>query len=218
MPGASAQTPSEGRRRGRPRTGVREATLTAAIEVLAEAGAAGFSTKAVAARAGVSEASIFYHFDDRLGLLEAVIFAQVGGYQELINELMGDRRPATVQAGVRTILEFLEDYFVRLLPGMSAMQSDPQMLTDFRERRSLELDRGPHRAIVPVQQYLRFEQAAGRVDADADLPVVATFLVGSALQRAQLRRFGGRPRSLPSNRQLGKQLIRLLGGDEVRAD
>ena len=46
--------------------------------------------------------------------------------------------------------------------------------------------------------------------ADADLLVVATFAVGSALQRAQLRRFGGRARSLPSNRQLTRQLVRLL--------
>ncbi|HEY9293087.1 MAG TPA: TetR/AcrR family transcriptional regulator [Microlunatus sp.] len=212
MTGATSPTGSRGR--GRPRTGVREAVLAAATALLAEAGAAGFTTKAVAARAGVSEASIFYHFDDRLGLLEAVIFAQVGGYQELINELTGDRRPATLEAGLRTMLDFLEAYFVRLLPGMTAMQADPQTLADFRER-SKELDLGPHRAVVPVQQYLRWEQAAGRVSADADLPVVATFLVGSALQRAQLQRFGGRPRSLPSNRQLGKQLLRLLAVEGV---
>lgn len=198
-----------GRRRGRPRTGVRESVLATASALLDETGAAGFTTKAVAARAGVAESSIFYHFGDRLGLLQEVIFAEVGGYKQLIDGMMADPDPAGIEVGLRRILDYLEDYFERLLPGMTTLQADPQTLATFRER-SQDLDLGPHRAVGLLREYLRFERVAGRVAADADLLVVATFAVGSALQRAQLRRFGGRARSLPSNRQLTRQLVRLL--------
>ena len=69
-------------RRGRPSTGVKEAVLKATEEVLGEAGLA-LSTKEIARRAGVAESSIFYHFGDRLGLLQAVIGLHLPVFAEL---------------------------------------------------------------------------------------------------------------------------------------
>ncbi|MCL2418084.1 MAG: TetR/AcrR family transcriptional regulator, partial [Conexibacteraceae bacterium] len=60
------------RRRGRPPSGGREAILDATLAVLREDGIANLTSRAVAARAGVSDASVYYHFRDRAGLLQAV--------------------------------------------------------------------------------------------------------------------------------------------------
>jgi AcrR family transcriptional regulator len=180
--------------------------IAAAASVLSELGVVGFTTKAVARRAGVAESSIFYHFSDRAGLLQEIIFAEVGGYHAMAQELITDDVPPST--GIPRLLEFLEDYYLRILPGMSAMQADPQTLADFRGH-GQRYDLGPHRAVGPVQSYLEGQQRAGRVAADADLPSIALFIVGSAFQRALARRFGS-PRSLPSGPQISDQLLRLL--------
>lgn len=78
-------------RRGRPSTGVREAVLQSTQEVLGEAGIA-LSTKEIARRAGVAESSIFYHFGDRLGLLQAVIGLHLPVFSDA-TVVLGGRKP-----------------------------------------------------------------------------------------------------------------------------
>ena len=71
--GLPAGEPSQApRRRGRPSAGGREAILEAALTLLRERGIARVTSREVAALAGVSEASVFYHYKDRAGLLQAV--------------------------------------------------------------------------------------------------------------------------------------------------
>ena len=60
------------KRRGRPPAGGREAILAAALQVIRERGIARLTAREVASLAGVSEASVFYHYKDRFGLLQAV--------------------------------------------------------------------------------------------------------------------------------------------------
>lgn len=203
---------SEQRRgRGRPRTGVRESVVAAAAALLAEVGVVGFTTKAVAARAGVAESSIFYHFGDRAGLLLEIIFAEVGGYQAMVEELISDDVPP--QPGFTRLLEFLEAYYQRILPGMIAVQADPQLLAAVRDHRA-DRDQGPHRAVEPVRDYLVAQRAAGRiggVDLGVDLDAIALLIVGAAFQRALAARFDGAD-NLPSVAGVARQLLTLAGG------
>src|SRR5918912_1546728 len=60
------------RRRGRPPSGGREAIREATLALLRERGVARLTTRDVAERAGVSEASVYYHYGDKAGLLRAV--------------------------------------------------------------------------------------------------------------------------------------------------
>lgn len=199
---------SEQRRgRGRPRTGVRESVLAAAAPLLTEVGVVGFTTKAVAERAGVAESSIFYHFGDRGGLLREIIFAEVGGYKAMVDELIADDVPP--ELGIQRLLEFLEAYYQRILPGMIAVQADPQLLVTVGDHRGGQ-DQGPHRAVEPVRHYLAAQQAAGRIGA-VDLDTTALLIVGAAFQRALAARFGGAD-SLPSAAELARELLTLAAG------
>lgn len=190
------------RGRGRPRTGVRESVVSAAAGLLAEVGVVGFTTKAVSERAGVAESSIFYHFGDRAGLLREIIFAEVGGYKAMVDDLItSDVPPAT---GIKRLLDFLEAYYQRILPGMIAALADPQLLAAVGER-GWGTDPGPHRAVEPVQEYLASQQASGRIG-DIDRGAVALSIVGSAFQRALAHRFGG-DRTLPSTARVAEQLL-----------
>ncbi|MFE3257594.1 TetR/AcrR family transcriptional regulator [Nocardia sp. NPDC059229] len=165
------------RSRGRPSTGVREAVIANAQQVLAESGLARLSTKEIAARAGVAESSIFYHFGDRMGLLQAVIRHQL---RPLV-DLLADAPAADLRTALRALLATLEEFFVSALPVMAAVQSDAELRAVYRER-SRDLDLGPHRAVDAVVAYL----SARGIEA-ADLRTPALLLVGAAHQRALQR-------------------------------
>ncbi|MEV6772075.1 TetR/AcrR family transcriptional regulator [Nocardia sp. NPDC051030] len=170
------------RTRGRPSTGVREAVIDSAQRVLTESGVARLSTKAVAARAGVAESSIFYHFGDRMGLLQAVIQQQLRPLKNLLTE--GDTTAERdLRTDLLTLLGILEDFFHAAIPVMAAVQSDAELGAIYRER-SRDLDLGPHRAVDAVVAHL-----SGRFPAttDADLRPVALLLTGAAHQRALQR-------------------------------
>src|ERR1700744_2180176 len=91
------------RRRGRPPSGGREAIVDATLALLRERGVARLTTRDVAERAGVSEASVYYHSTDKAGLLRAVFTAGLQRLQRAA--LTGD--DALVEFG-RELERFLE--------------------------------------------------------------------------------------------------------------
>jgi AcrR family transcriptional regulator len=184
------------KRRGRPPSGAREAILAATLELLREQGIARFTTPDVAARAGVSEASIFYHFRDRAGLLQAV-FAEGLRPLQRFNEagLQGDSPAAVLRGFARTLEEFLDQTLMVIM----AAQSD----ADLRESLAaymVEHGFGPHRGVQVLARYLRSEQDAGRIRAGVDVEASAALVVSSTFLRSSHRQIMGnqqRP-SLPS--------------------
>ena len=78
------------RRRGRPPAGGREAILAAALQLLRERGISRVTSREVAALAGVSEASVFYHYKDRAGLLRAMFEQGLQPLQALAAGLAGE--------------------------------------------------------------------------------------------------------------------------------
>jgi AcrR family transcriptional regulator len=169
------------RTRGRPSTGVRESVITAAQQILTEAGVARLSTKEVAKRAGVAESSIFYHFGDRIGLLQAVIQQHLRPFKDVLDAVDGG---GDLRTDLVALVEALENFFVGAIPVAAAIQSDAELRAKYQER-SQEVDLGPHRAVDAVQARL----AAARADAPAavDLRAAALLLVGAAHQRALQR-------------------------------
>ncbi|MEV4235170.1 TetR/AcrR family transcriptional regulator [Nocardia sp. NPDC050408] len=170
-------------RRGRPSTGVRESVVVAAQEILVEAGVARLSTKEVAKRAGVAESSIFYHFGDRMGLLQAVIQRHLRPVKDVLGEV--EQLPE-LRAGLVALVEALEEFFLDAIPVMAAVQSDVELRAKFAQR-SRELDIGPHRAVDAVVAHLSMPHADQLVSASVDLRAVAVLLVGAAHQRALQR-------------------------------
>ena len=177
------------RRRGRPPTGVREAVLAATEEILAESGVARLSTKEVADRAAVAESSIFYHFRDRLGLLRAVVEAQLPPVQRLLTEVHEGANHGSVRADLVALLDTLEAFYLRTMPIAAAIQSDRQLRVAFAQQ-GRDLDAGPHRALEAVHAYLVEQRRRGRLSGHGDLRAAALLLVGAAHQRALQRQFG----------------------------
>jgi AcrR family transcriptional regulator len=172
----------EPRRRGRPPSGGREAILDAALALVREEGVAKLTSRAVAARAGVSDASVYYHFKDRRGMLEAV-------YGHGMDKLsyLADLPPDSDRTEILArAFASLERFFGDAVPLFHAAQADPelgQILADFIATNDL----GPHRGVKILGDYLRAEQAAGRANPDADPEAVALLLIDAAFSRATRR-------------------------------
>jgi AcrR family transcriptional regulator len=172
------------KRRGRPPAGGREAILEAALELLRERGIGRLTTREIASLAGVSEASIFYHYGDRAGLLKEVFAHGLRPLQALAEarELAGPDRIGVLRRFAETLEQFLD----QALPVMNAAQSDTE-LRDALSAYMTENDLGPHRGVQALGGYLAAEQAAGRARADVDPHAVALMLVSTCLARAYQR-------------------------------
>jgi AcrR family transcriptional regulator len=171
------------KRRGRPSSGGREAILDAALALMRDEGVSKLTSREVAARAGVSDASVYYHFGDRRGLL---IAAYERGMKPLpyIEGL-------PVDTGWRDVLGrafmTLETFFDDLLPVLTAAGADAE-LGQLTSSYILDNDLGPHKGVAYLGAYLRSEQAAGRVDPDADIDAVALLVINAAFSRSARRR------------------------------
>jgi AcrR family transcriptional regulator len=178
-----AVTDTAPRRRGRPPSGGREAIREATLALLRERGVARLTTRDVADRAGVSEASVYYHYGDKPGLLRAVFEAGL------------ERLQAATLDGEGALLAFgqeLERFLEQALPVMTAAQSDAE-LRDALAAHMVANDLGPHRGVQTLGAHLAAGQRAGTVRPDLDPQAAATLFVSSCLLRVAQRQFIAHP-------------------------
>ncbi len=172
------------KRRGRPPAGGREAILAAALQVIRERGIARLTAREVAGLAGVSEASVFYHYKDRFGLLQAVFEEGLRPLQALAD---GGVQPGTDPRSVLTLYgRTLEQFLDGVLPVIAAAQSDTE-LRDAMAAYMADHDLGPHRGVRAIGDYFAAEQAAGRARADVDAHAVAMMFIGACYTRSSQR-------------------------------
>src|SRR3954452_1122766 len=198
------------KRRGRPPAGGREAILAATLELVRERGVARLTTRDVADRAGVSEASVYYHYRDKAGLLSAVFESGLEPLRAVGDRgLSADGERAEV---LTTLARPLEQFLDQALPVLMAAQSDAQLREQLAGYMA-ENDLGPHRRARARGASLAAEQKAGRVLADIDPEAVAFLLVAACFLRAAQRQIMGtvaEREPLPSLERTVQTLDRLL--------
>ncbi len=195
------------RRRGRPPAGGREAILASALQLLRERGIARVTSREVAALAGVSEASVFYHYRDRAGLLRAVFEEGLRPLQALAE---GGTLPGTDPRDVLTLYgRTLEEFLDQALPVIAAAQSDTA-LSDSMGEYMTDQDLGPHRGVRALGDYFAAEQAAGRARRDVDPFAVAMLFIGACYTRAAQRQMPAHTAELPPLDDLIEAVVGLL--------
>lgn len=200
-------TDAPAKRRGRPPAGGREAILEAALELLRERGISRLTTREVAARAGVSEASVFYHYSDRAGLLREVFAKGLGPLVALTEtgQISGpDRRKVLTRLG-----EAIERFLEQALPVLTAAQSDAA-LADELAVYMRENDLGPHRGVRLLGEYFAAQQRDGLIRADIDPEAVASTFIGTCVARAFQTTVRLPKRSLPPLSAVIDSLDRML--------
>ena len=182
------------RKRGRPPAGVREAILAATLDLAAEQGLTRLTTKEVARRAGASEASVFYHFGDKVGLLQAAMVAGLEPLMELDPAVVAGAAGGTVNESLLTIATSLERFFDRVLPVLGAIQADSELQSAVMARLA-ERDLGPHRGVELLSSSLAGMQRRGMIDPAADVEALAPAILGACLLRSWQRYLFGPQRS-----------------------
>jgi AcrR family transcriptional regulator len=193
--GAASMPDDPPRRRGRPPAGGREAILAAALQLLRERGIARVTSREVAALAGVSEASVFYHYKDRAGLLQAVFEQGLEPLQTLASS--GRLSGVDLHDALTRFANTLDGFLDQALPVMAAAQSDAA-LRDAMAAYMTEQDLGPHRGVAALGEYLAAEQAAGRVRAGVEPRAIAMLFVGACYTRAAQRQMPAKVTELPA--------------------
>jgi AcrR family transcriptional regulator len=164
----------------------RDRILDAAFEVMNSLGLAKATTKQIARQAGYSEAMLYKHFADKQELFLAVLEERVQpagvsprspGSGELVDDLA-------------RLVEDLMAFFVAAFPIAASVFSSPELLRQHRDG-VVARDRGPEAPVRGVAAYLKAEQAAGRIPAQADCTAAARILVGTAFHQGFLAAFAG---------------------------
>jgi AcrR family transcriptional regulator len=168
----------------------RDAILDGALHVMRTRGLARTTTKEIARAAGFSEATLYKLFADKLELFLCVLterLPRVGVVSDGVAALVGTE---TLAANLRTMVVEIGGFYEASMPIAMSLFSDVDLLD--RQRAAVHArGAGPEVVVARVAEYLRGEQARGRVNAAAPVEGAAFALVGASMHHAFLACFNG---------------------------
>ncbi|TMQ90885.1 TetR/AcrR family transcriptional regulator [Actinomadura soli] len=135
---------------------LRRAVLDAAVEAIAEEGAAGWSLRRLARRAGVSHAAPAHHFGDKAGLLTAVATEGYTRFGDAL-EAAGDDLDDLGLAYIRFAVDHRAYFEVMFTPAL--YRADDPDVSAARDRAGRILAEGVRR--VPADDRPEDERTAG---------------------------------------------------------
>jgi len=157
--------------------------VDAAHQLMLTKGLARTTTKEIAKAAGCSEAALYKHFLSKEELFVVVLQERLPTID--LRELTAD--PGTGERSVEENLTVIARqaalFYEQSFPIAASLYAEPR-LKERHDAAMRDMGRGPHLPIRGVATYLRAEQTAGRVRADADTYAAASLLLGACAQRA----------------------------------
>ena len=160
-------------------TDTRAALIRATTELVAEVGYHDATTRVIAQRAGVAEGSIYRHFPDKRALFTAALLEgqrEVTDWMAELPALAGSLPIEDVLADTFGQLSRLRESVVPLELAMASMPELQRHLAGDELRQAIEGIGGPPHLLA---EYLRAEQALGRVRTDLDPVRTAMMLLAS---------------------------------------
>ena len=187
-PAAASRRPGGSRAAGpgRPRDPlVDRAILDAAVELLSDGGIEALTVESVATRAGVSRASVYRRYANRVDLMEAAFHAAAEQKPEPPDT--GDVRDDLVQLLTRLSTLLMESDTGAVLPAMLAAARETAEVREALERFTSERR-------SPTITVLRRGVDRGEIRADVDPELMADALVGAVIYGLLMRNAGLGPR------------------------
>lgn len=187
----------------------RERILDAAHELMLTVGLARATTKEIAKGADCSEAALYKHFASKEELFIRVLSERLPRLTPLLHGLATEPGRASLEENLTEIARQAALFYEQSFPIAASLYAQTQ-LKRRHDDAMRELGTGPHLPIEGLDAYLRTEQAAGRVRADADTFAAASLLLGACSQRAfayDATRTGTRPPVDDLARRLARTLL-----------
>lgn len=138
-----------------------EKIMKAAVQLISEKGYAAATTRSIAELAGVNEVTIFRHFDNKQGILHAVIdrFSYISVFEHILESEVSYDLP-------KDLLYFSERYFQTMLPLENLVMIGLKEAKVFPEIEK-ELARVPRQLKEQLMIYFREMKKTGKM---ADIP------------------------------------------------
>ncbi|MGW8063582.1 TetR/AcrR family transcriptional regulator [Streptomyces ziwulingensis] len=187
----------------------RERILDAAHELMLTVGLTRATTKEIAKGAGCSEAALYKHFASKEELFIRVLTERLPRLTPLLRGLATEPGRAPLEENLTEIARQAALFYEQSFPIGASLYAR----TELKRRHDdamRELGTGPHLPIEGLDAYLRAEQAAGRLRADADTFAAASLLMGACAQRAfayDATPTGDRPAATEFARRLARTLL-----------
>ncbi|HEY1291801.1 MAG TPA: TetR/AcrR family transcriptional regulator [Chloroflexota bacterium] len=187
----------------------REAILDAAQRVMHTLGLANTTTREIALAAGLSEAALYKHFDDKTDLFLCVLRERLPDLSAALRDLPNRVGQRTVRANLEDLTHAVLAFYRDSAPFAASLFSRPELLARHQEHMRAS-GGGPHRARDLLADYLRAEQRAGRVAREANPQVAALLLIGACLQRAFIGSFVGAADTQQDDARFVKDVVRFV--------
>ncbi|RFU43329.1 TetR/AcrR family transcriptional regulator [Actinomadura logoneensis] len=187
----------------------RDRILAAAIDVIKARGVVAATTKEIARAAGVSEGSLYNHFENKTALFGAALGEVTSAARTAVMTLIASAGEATVPENLARFASEMVRFYAELLPMTGPVLADPELIAWLRthtpspgapppqdgraEPGALGAGAlaGPVLGVAGVTAYLEAEQRNGRIRGDAPTAQLAGALLGSCQLHAFLTRLAG---------------------------
>jgi AcrR family transcriptional regulator len=128
---------------------------------------AGVTTRAIAESVPCSEGAIYFHFEDRLALILAVLEESLPEMLVPLHALKEKVGLDTVEANLSIAVKGLMQFHQRVMVMLCSLVGEPELKERFR--RSLrEEGRGPDRGVATLARYIEEEKKLSRIAANVD--------------------------------------------------
>ena len=164
--------------------------VAAAEEIALSKGLSHVTTRAIARKAGCSEAALYVHFPGREELLLAVLEESLPHMLGPLAELDQQVGHATPARNLAKALTAIFGFQQRIVPLMASLFSEPELLANYREK-MMATRKGPRGGVERLERYLRAEVAEGRVDRAVDCSMAAKALMAGCFFHAFTTLFFG---------------------------
>ncbi|MFC0601848.1 TetR/AcrR family transcriptional regulator [Streptomyces palmae] len=162
--------------------------LDAAANLMVTVGLTRTTTKEIARAAGCSEAALYKHFRDKEEIFIRVLKERAPRLSDALGELSARAGRGEVAEHLREVTRIAVAFFRQSFAMGASLFASPDLLAAHR-RRLAEDGTGPHEMPRLLADYLRAEQALGRLSADIDPDAAAALLIGACFHRAFLTLF-----------------------------
>ncbi|MDQ6637016.1 MAG: TetR/AcrR family transcriptional regulator [Candidatus Dormibacteraeota bacterium] len=159
----------------------KERITAAAVSVIRSRGVTNATTKEIAREAGLSEGSLYNHFENKTALFGAAFGLVASGIRAAMQYLFAAVGQATVEANLTRFASAAIRFYGELLPMIGSVLADPEVLGWLQHSGRAE---GLSQGQAALVRYLEAEQQAGRLAPDAQPAFLAAGLLGACQHRA----------------------------------
>ncbi|QSB13126.1 TetR/AcrR family transcriptional regulator [Natronosporangium hydrolyticum] len=193
-------------------TQTRTRIVDAAAAVMRDLGLARATTKAIAAAAGYSEATLYKHFPSKEELFLAVLQERLPDLGGLLAALRDPDQDRSVAENLIEVAAQAVAFYTEGVPVAASIFAEPSLLAQHRERLAA-LGAGPQHVNAGLAGYLRVERDRGRLPAHLDPQAAADLLIGACFQHGFLLSYAGGTETDAQRREFATGIVTTLLGE-----